>query len=75
MKWVLVVWTLWMTDGHPSVDVKHSEIYYPSKYACEQAMADFIKRYEPYLDDGFGYNLTCMEREVWEAQQADEAHD
>lgn len=72
MKWVLVVWTLWMTDGHPTVDVKHSEIYYPSQHACEFAMAEFVERYKPFLEDGFGYNLACMEREEWEKRQAEE---
>ena len=70
MKWVLVVWTIWMTGGHPTVDVKHNEVYYPSKTACETAMFDMSRKYQPYTEEGFGYTLTCMEREVWERRQA-----
>lgn len=58
-----------MTDGHPTVDVKHSEIYYASLHSCEMAMAEFVERYEPHLEDGFGYTLKCMEREEWEKTQ------
>ena len=72
MKWVLVVWTVWMTDGVPSVDVKHSEIYYPSQHSCEFAMAEFTERYEPYTEEGFGYTLKCMERDVWESRKRQE---
>lgn len=75
MKWVMIVWTVWMTDGQPTVDVQTSTVYYPSRYACESAMEERAQRYEPFVESGFGYKLTCMEREVWEAQQGDEAHD
>lgn len=63
MKWVLIVWTLWNTNGVPTVDVKSTEIFYPSKWACEQAMEDFVRKYEPYMEDGFGYTLQCRERD------------
>ena len=71
MRWVLVIWTLWMTDGYPTVDVKHSEIYYPSQHLCEMAMAEFVERYEPYMDDGFGYTLKCMSVEDWNNRDSD----
>lgn len=72
MKWVLIVWTLWMTDGHPSVDVKHSEIYYHSRYSCEFAMQEFVERYEPFTKEGFGYSLKCMPSEEWEKIKSEE---
>ena len=72
MRWVMIVWTVWMTDGVPSVDVKHSEIYYPSQHTCEFAMQEFVERYEPYTEEGFGYSLKCMLREDWEKQQVEE---
>ena len=75
MKWVMIVWTVWMTDGVPTVDVKSSEIYYPDRYSGEAAMEERAQRYAPFTEEGFGYALKCMEREVWEAQRADEAHD
>lgn len=71
MKWVLVVWTLWTTNGVPTVDVKHSEIYYPSQHTCELAMQDFVERYTPYTEEGFGYTLKCMKREDWDAIRSD----
>ena len=61
-----------MTDGVPEIDIKHSEIYYPSRYSCEFAMAEFAERYEPYTKEGFGYALKCMERDVWEAREVQE---
>ena len=63
MKWVLIDWTIWTTNVFPTVDVKSTEIYYPSQYSCEQAMEDFVKRYEPYTEKGFGYTLQCRERD------------
>ena len=75
MKWVLIVWTLWSTNGVPTVDVKHSEIYYPSRSTCELAMEDFAKRYQPYTEEGFGYTLKCMTREEWENLQARDEED
>ena len=71
MKWVLIVWTVWMTDGVPTVDVKYAEIYYSSLHSCEFAMAEFVERYEPYTEDGFGYALKCMERDEWERQKSE----
>ena len=69
MKWVLIVWTLWSTNGVPTVDVKSTEIYYPSQHLCELAMEDFVKKYEPYTQKGFGYSLQCMLREEWENRE------
>ena len=66
MKYVLIVWTLWSTGGVPTVDVKHSEIYYSSMFTCELAAAEFAERYEPYTEEGFGYALKCMHRDEWE---------
>ena len=63
LKWVLIVWTLWSTNGVPTVDVKSTEIYYPSKHTCEMAMEDFTRRYEPYTEKGFGYILQCREKD------------
>lgn len=74
MNWVMIVWTIWMTDGIPTVDVKTTETYYRSRYACEQAMFDFSLRYQPYTEKGFGYTLKCMEREQWEKQK-EEGHE
>jgi hypothetical protein len=69
MKWVLVIFTIWSTDGVPEIDIKHSEIYYPSRHTCEFAMAEFAERYEPYTQQGFGYVATCMHRDEWERRQ------
>lgn len=66
MKWVLIIITFW----RPDVQVKTTEMYYPDEQSCLDAQAEIEERYVSYNRDadepGFGYILTCMEKDEWE---------